>query len=236
MAETTMPAALVKFLSELKNPERTATARVPTKSGGGYSYTYAELPDILNEARQTAAAHGLAIIQDVRSENGSVGVRTILVHTSGERMESDWLYLPAGDTAQTAGSGITYARRYSLTAFLGIAGEDDDDGAAAGKRAPAKTSPTRDKPVKALDTEAGSATQKQLGYIHKLAEELELAENDITAIKHAYGVMSSKELSMAGASDFIELLKSAQENGLGCIDVFLDAHSEMDGDYALPEE
>jgi hypothetical protein len=59
------------------------------------------------------------------------------MHKSGEYIQSDELVLPAYQTkgggvkefnAQGAGSAITYGRRYSLSAILGLASEDDDDG------------------------------------------------------------------------------------------------------------
>lgn len=117
----------VKALGEMKNPPKTGKA-----NAGQFSYEYAELPEILDLARPILLKHNFALTQDTATLDHLVGARTNLVHASGEEFSSSILWLPAGNTAQTAGSAITYARRYSLTAFLGLAGEEDDDGAAAG--------------------------------------------------------------------------------------------------------
>lgn len=125
-------AAFATAQAQFINPPKTKTAKV-----GSYSYTYADLPEILDAVRPVLAEHGLAVLQSVASMDGMVGVKTILVHRSGESTESAVLWLPAGDTPQQAGSAVTYARRYSLCGFLGIAADEDDD---AGNVAPKKTS------------------------------------------------------------------------------------------------
>jgi len=58
-----------------------------------------------------------------------VGVRSILAHASGEWVSSDLQMPVAQKTPQGYGSALTYARRYSLAALVGIA-QDDDDGEA----------------------------------------------------------------------------------------------------------
>jgi hypothetical protein len=118
--------ALVAAQVDLQNPPKTSTARVPTKSGGSYTYTYAPLPEILDAVRPILHKHGLAISQDVVGEAGYVGVVTRLIHESGEDLISGPVMLPATDPQQ-AGAVITYLRRYSLCAVLGIAADEDDD-------------------------------------------------------------------------------------------------------------
>jgi len=162
---------LIKALAAIKNPERSGTAKVPTKSGGEYSYTYAQLPEILNAARDTFAKHNLAIMQDVESDNGNVRVRTIFCHTSGEIVPFSWLALPSGGTPQTAGSAITYARRYSLCAALGVAGEEDDDGNAA------QHAPKPQKPQKPAERTPGGASCKSVNLARNLFCDLGLAQH-----------------------------------------------------------
>jgi hypothetical protein len=106
-------------------------ATIPTKTGGGYSYKYADLNDVLEAVRPVLNKHGLSISQSTVSEEGRIGVVTRIYHTSGHVETFGPLLLPAGGDARSAGSAITYARRYGLCAALGIAPDDDDDGAAA---------------------------------------------------------------------------------------------------------
>ena len=121
--------ALVAALGELDDIARTRTA-----DAGTYRYQYAELADVLAHVRGPLAAHGLAVSQGPQVLDGVVEVTTRVWHISGQWLEAAPLRLPAGNTAQSTGSAITYARRYALMAVLGLAAEDDD-GASAAERA-----------------------------------------------------------------------------------------------------
>ncbi len=99
--------------------------------GNSYSYKYADLNDVLEEVRPVLNKHGLSVAQSTVSEEGQIGVVTRIYHTSGHVETFGPLLLPAGGDARSAGSAITYARRYGLCAALGISPDDDDDGEAA---------------------------------------------------------------------------------------------------------
>jgi hypothetical protein len=110
-------------------------------NAGSYSYSYASLDTVIGHASGPLAENGLAVVQEAVSENGQVGVNTRIVHRSGEWIEYGPVFLPGGKDAQSYGSAITYARRYALSAALGIASDEDDDGKGASKKnsKPAKT-------------------------------------------------------------------------------------------------
>jgi hypothetical protein len=142
-----MHAEWVEVQGAISNPPKDKLAKVKTKTGPDYSYTYASLDGILNYVRPFLHRYGFGISQDVVSSELSplVGVRTIVHHISGETMEFGPLYLPAGIDPQSAGSAISYARRYALCAALNIAAEEDDDGGrASGGRAASPVPVARD--------------------------------------------------------------------------------------------
>ena len=120
---TKIIGALLKVQEEITNPQNTATNPF-------FRSKYAPLPDILNLVRPLLTKNELVITQNTGTfEDGSVYVKTRLLHSSGESIESDELALkPDKQSAQGIGSAITYGRRYQLTALLGISSEDDDDG------------------------------------------------------------------------------------------------------------
>jgi hypothetical protein len=122
---TKLASALVKAQGKMTNP-----AKNKTVSTGKYSYSYADLGSIIDHVRPVLAANGLALIQRIDTRPESVTLVTMLVHESGQVIESA-LPLPRGAAAQELGSYLTYARRYSICAALGIAAEDDDDGVAS---------------------------------------------------------------------------------------------------------
>ena len=127
--------------------EMTDVVKTQTVSTGQYAYTYATLADALQMARPILLRHGLALSQSVAGDGDDVVVFTSVVHESGQWVTSEGLRLPAGKTAQQTGSAVTYARRYSLMAFLGLASEDDDGAGASPRNTPSAT--TR-KPGKAV--------------------------------------------------------------------------------------
>lgn len=96
---------------------------------------YATIDQIIEEIRPVLASHGLFVMQlPSNSEAGEIQMVTRLYHVSGQWMESPSLKIKVDrNNAQGIGSAITYARRYSLTSFLGLnTGEDDDGHAASG--------------------------------------------------------------------------------------------------------
>lgn len=134
-----LSAALVAALAELTDITKTKDAKIETKTGGSFSYRYAELGDVLAMTRKVLAAHGLAAVQPVVTETaGNVSVYTEIIHVSGQSKTFGPLTFAAGSEPRTTGSAITYARRYSLMAALGLATEDDD-AAQASQPAPRAT-------------------------------------------------------------------------------------------------
>ena len=87
---------------------------------------YADLVEVIQCAKEALYNNGLAISQFPITEDNKAGVKTILMHVSGEYL-CDTLLLPcAKQDPQGAGSAITYARRYAYQSILGIPSEDDD--------------------------------------------------------------------------------------------------------------
>ena len=128
-------AALVAAQADLRNPGKDKTANT-----GTYSYRYADLASILDLVRPILAKHGLAVLQDVRMEEGRLLIFTRLLHSSGESLEFGPLAGSVGSSWQQTGGGITYARRYALQAALGIAADEDDDAVSAPPPTSAKAS------------------------------------------------------------------------------------------------
>jgi hypothetical protein len=97
---------------------------------------YADLASVWDACRQALSNNGLSVIQAPRGVVSEVGwtveVETRLLHSSGQWM-GDTITVPVGKPdAQGVGSALTYARRYALASFVGVAPEDDDGNAAVG--------------------------------------------------------------------------------------------------------
>jgi len=124
-------SALAAAQGEFPPIPRNKTVTVKTRSGGAYTFSYAPLDAILGAVRSALAKAGLALTQAVVTDaNNTDNLRTILLHSSGEFLANETpIYSTGGDNASQAyGSGLTYARRYGITALLCIAADEDDDG------------------------------------------------------------------------------------------------------------
>jgi hypothetical protein len=110
---------------------------------------YATLGAITEATRPHLAKHGLGYTQFMSNKDGYQLIVTRIMHISGQWMEDDGYILnPTKNDPQGMGSAVTYARRYTLGASLGIITEDDDDGNRASE--PAKPAPQPAKPAKPL--------------------------------------------------------------------------------------
>lgn len=109
-----------------------------------FKSSYADLASVWEACRDALSKNDLAVIQTTEPDDKGIVVVTTLAHSSGEWMRGKLRVIPAKNDAQAIGSVITYMRRYSLAAIVGIAQVDDDGNAATGKT----TSPTiGDKPI-----------------------------------------------------------------------------------------
>lgn len=122
---TNLAVALAKFQAEVTQPKKTAT-------NPHFRSKYATLDEIINTVKPVLAKHGLSYMQSCGGDGERITITTLLMHESGEWIESEPLVLKADKISpQGAGSAITYGRRYMLSAVLGVASEEDDDGNAA---------------------------------------------------------------------------------------------------------
>ena len=134
-----LAAALAKAQAELVNPEKSLTAILRLEPGGKSkgsegserSFRYAPLSSGLDIVRKTLGQHEIATVQTTAIDQtaGLVNLTTVLAHSSGEWIASDWPVCAVTDTAtpHRMGAALTYARRYALFTLVGIAGEDDVD-------------------------------------------------------------------------------------------------------------
>jgi len=116
-----LAAALAKAQGMMENA-------VMNRINPHFKSKYADLAAIFDAARKPLSANGLAIVQTI----GDSVLHTRLLHTSGQWIASEHP-LPMSGRPQEIGSALTYARRYSLSALIGIAADEDDDATGAEK-------------------------------------------------------------------------------------------------------
>jgi ERF superfamily len=129
----TIAAALAKAQAELTNPEKSLIATIPSPfpREGHRTFRYAPLSSGLDIVRKSLGRHEIATIQTtaIDKDGGLLRLTTVLAHSSGEWVASEWPVCQITEiaSAQRMGAALTYARRYALFTLVGIAGEDDLD-------------------------------------------------------------------------------------------------------------
>lgn len=117
--------ALSAFHGEVKQP-------LKDKANPFFKSKYVPLENVVEAITEVSHKHGLSFIQYPINQDNKVGVVTVLMHSSGEYIETEPIFTtPAKNDAQATGSVITYLKRYSLSAVFGITSDEDDDGNSA---------------------------------------------------------------------------------------------------------
>lgn len=122
----TLWLALLAFQQDMPTVPKTKTANVPTKSGGSYKYSYADLAVVSGIATPLLTAHGLLFVSTPSpTADGYELVGRIIHADTGKELTGS---LPLnGRGSQEIGSAITYMRRYLMGCLTGIITDDDDD-------------------------------------------------------------------------------------------------------------
>lgn len=124
---------LIELVNQLKGLEKSAQVNysVQNRKTGEWmrkAFDYVPLDNILNKIKENK---NFALLQPIGiDENGVCGVKCILIHKSGHVFETNTypFAVKEGAKIQDEGAEITYRKRYSLGAFLGMATEEDTDG------------------------------------------------------------------------------------------------------------
>ena len=88
---------------------------------------YADLSSVVKAARKPLTGNGLSVTQFIREKNGKAFLFTRLGHTSGQWIDSFVGIQPLKEDIQSLGSYLTYLRRYSYAAIVGVVASDEDD-------------------------------------------------------------------------------------------------------------
>lgn len=238
-------AALVKFQGEVESPKKSVENDAFKK--GGKALKYADLDAIIKTVTPALAKNGLSQHQftDTDIENKAVKITTMILHESGQYFFGDTLVLPAESfgkfNAQTVGSAITYGRRYSLSAILGIASENDDDansisGQDKGKQEKQYVKPSA--PVEPPMTKEQYAELKELAVAYCTAKGMMTNEAFNETMQLAY--------THAGARDINHATAKQAESAINYMDKLLRASKPkntadpeqvgMEMQYNIPEK
>lgn len=125
--------AINELATALSKAQGEITGALKDSANPFFKSKYADLASCWDACRTPLSKNGLALTQFPTTQEGATYLVTTLLHTSGQWMRSALIVQPKDDTPQGMGSALTYARRYALTAIVGVAQVDDDGNAASGR-------------------------------------------------------------------------------------------------------
>lgn len=189
-----LPKALIAAQQEIKSARKSG-------SNPHFKSSYSDLSDVWDACRDALNKNGLCIAQTTAVREGPLVVlQTRLIHVSGEELVSEYPLNPVKPDPQAMGSALTYARRYTLAAMVGVVQEDDDGNAASAER-PEKQAPTIEHLKK------GMALEKDLA---KLLERWKDRKGDIDAAVYRQGIEILDDAIRAKAARIAKAAASSQ--------------------------
>lgn len=180
---------LIELINSMKGLEKSSKVEYSVQNKKGEwtkkSFNYVPLDDILNKIKEN---NNFAVMQPIGvDDNGVNGVKCILIHKSGHIFETNTFpFTSTGSSKiQDEGAEITYRKRYSIGAFLGMATDEDTDG----------------NDPEASNSSIRFATENQLKLINKLDKNIK------NKILEKYNITKIEELNIKQASEIISNMK-----------------------------
>lgn len=122
---------LAELFTALAKAQSEMQAAGLTSENPYFKSKYADLAEIVKASRPALARNGLSVLQQIlQNEDGQNILHTILAHSSGQWIETRMRILPSKPDVQSLASYITYLRRHSYAAIVGVvvSSNEDDDG------------------------------------------------------------------------------------------------------------
>lgn len=187
--------ALAAAQSEIESVTADRTGQL-----GHRKYKYADLNACLVAVRAVLPKHGLAIVQrSLPSDGDLVRLETILMHESDQWIGSELCIKVANPTAQSIGSAITYARRYSLTSMLGLSVEDDDGKSAA--------TPQAQHTGTTVDASPQKVNEITRNRITRACQDLDWSPEKLSEVLNKNGVAKLADMTQQDAAEFAGALE-----------------------------
>jgi hypothetical protein len=216
--------SIAELAAALNKVQREELFALTDKENPFFKSKYADLSSVWSVSRKPLTDNGLSVVQTMRvGERDNPIIVTTLLHTSGQWIRGE-LEMPAPKKdPQQFGSAVTYGRRYSRAAMLGVCPSDDDAQSATEalkKELPKKTAPKSDN---------SKPTAKQVKMIFGKGQEHELSQEEITQIVEWW--RKGDKLTKSEASALIDRMV---EDWDALLDDFLTQQATSPGGEDIP--
>lgn len=166
-----LAAALSKAQGEIKSAAKDSV-------NPHFKSHYADLASLDEASKEALAKNGLSIVQMPRASGRQVTLVYLLLHESGQYLGSDCMMTAQQDTPQAVGSCITYLRRYTKAALVGISQSDDDGNEASHRTETSKPEPEKTPAKKAEPVLYDGKTANHKNHLFSIAKRLKVTSVD----------------------------------------------------------
>ena len=188
-------SALLKFHA---NPP--AIAKEGVIAMHGKDRKYITLDTIMHAVRPSLAEKGMFITQHLAGDS----LTTMIIHEGGQFIASRFPFQTMNGSGtnnlQNLGGGLTYLRRYAISAILGIAADEDNDGEGSTleKKTSAPKDPNIKEPEKWLNSKdkAGNITPEWTNLMKGISDG---KINTLADVRKYYKVSKSVAIEVEGA-------------------------------------
>lgn len=192
-AELEFSIALAEFQQVCPSIAKSSTAKIMTKGGSSYQFTYADLEEIISTVRPHLASNGFSFSFDSKTDGKMLTCTCTLRHAMGHR-ESSSFTLPTESASgaseqQKVGGALTYAKRQCLISILGLSVTDPEP-----------------EPVK----RAGTINEDQASNLLALIEETKVSREKFCA---RFGVANVTDLPASQYAEAVRLLEKRRKGG-----------------------
>jgi len=157
---------IIEIAKALVEFQKTDLSVFTDKENPFFGNKYADLASIWSVIRKPLTENGLSIVQTTDISDSGIVLETTLLHVSGEYISGKLKMSPEKNTPQGIGSAMKYARRYALSAIVGVCTKDDDGEGAMDRE-------------KTTDKNRGEMTKAQWEKIKTIGSKKELSEDEI---------------------------------------------------------
>jgi len=197
-------ASTAKLFAALSKAQAKIKGAIKDSSNPFFNSKYADLESVWSVCREPLAEHELCVAQTLGAVGDAPALITTLGHSSGEFIRGTLPLILGKKDMQALGSAITYARRYSLAAMVGVIQEDDDAEGQMPRQSKATASPTH----------TGAAARSEQGGGPKVATRSNASPAPTTGYVIKTGQLTGKvitEVDTAYLDRVVELAKNSPE-------------------------
>lgn len=208
-----LASSLVKFHSKVSSISKDA-------KNPQFRSEYATLDKLILSTRHILQECGLSIMQTpLTKETGEIGIQTMLIHESGEFIETEPIFMTPtrmvkgggyeiAKDPQAAGSTISYLRRYSYQAILNLNTGEDDDAERTSNPNYNENNHVSNNYNNNQRASSGTLTDKQLSRLFAIAKSKNVNNDAIAKMLHEYGVTDVKNLTKPQYDELCSKLES----------------------------